>query len=322
MNQRALYTLAASTLLLTGCATTRTVRGEYADPEVIEILSDHFSENDLQLIANRMASSLANAPYFAAAKSPPRLLVGKIANRTQERIDTDMLAERIQVALVKSGRFELFDERTRMAMAQEYEYQQSGYVNPQQAKGPGTQIAADYILTGSLAAIVQASGGDKMTYYKMSMSASELATGIVRWADDKEIRKKFEVSGISPGTSKVLKAVGVITGVAVGLTGLGLVFAGEAQAKEGTPAGWHFEHYQCTSPTGNPWECTRTVDDPAVPATPPNWTLVGTGAGLMVGGAAIAILSAVLIPKGNPQLASITFVPSHGGGTLALSGSF
>ncbi|MGI5863521.1 MAG: penicillin-binding protein activator LpoB [Myxococcales bacterium] len=314
MNRYLMLTLAAA--LLSGCATTRNVRGEYADPEVIEILSDRFSENDLQLIANRMAESLAQAPYFANMEAPPRLLVGRIANRTGEPIDTDMLAERIQVALVKSGRFELFDERTRVALAKEYEYQTSGYVDARQANVPGTQIAADYVLIGSLSAIVQASGSDKMTYYKMSMSVSELATGIIRWADDKEIRKKYEISGISPGTSKALKGVGLGVGISAMVAGAGLIIAGLAEHED---ASWHVEEYDCTNSLGNPWRCMRRVDDPEVPV---NKTLIIAGAGAMIGGLITTIVVPRLVPKGNPHLASVELYPLRGGGGLSLGFAF
>ncbi|HCF56535.1 MAG TPA: penicillin-binding protein activator LpoB [Myxococcales bacterium] len=314
MNRYLMLTLAAT--LLGGCATTRSVRGEYADPEVIEILSDRFSENDLQLIANRMAESLAQAPFFANREAPPRLLVGKIANRTGEQVDTDMLAERIQVALVKSGRFELFDERTRLALAQEYDYQTSGYVDPGQAKAPGAQIAADYVLIGSLSAIVQASGSDKMTYYKMSMSVSELATGIIRWADDKEIRKKYEISGISPGTSKAIKGVGLGLGISAMVAGTGLIVAGLAAYED---ASWHLEEYDCTNSLGDPWRCTKTVNDPEVPV---NTTLVLAGCGALVGGLITTIVVPRLVPRGDPRLASVQLYPLRGGGGMSLGFSF
>ncbi|HCF56538.1 MAG TPA: penicillin-binding protein activator LpoB [Myxococcales bacterium] len=288
MSRYLMFAMAVS--LLSGCATTQTIRGEYADPEVIEILSERFSENDLQLIANQMAASLAQAPHFAKLTTPPRLLVGKIANRTGEPIDTDMLAERIQVALVKSGRFELFDERTRTALAKEYEYQTSGYVDPRHAKMPGSQSAADYVLIGSLSAIVQANGSDKTTYYKMSMSVSELASGIIRWADDKEIRKKYELSGISPRTSKALRGVSIGVGISGMVAGTGLLIAGLTGVGERVQ--------------------------------PVNAELLLAGGGAMFGGLIAAFLIPRLIPEGNPQLATLQLYPQCGGAGLSLGFSF
>ena len=47
-------------------------RGTYEDPNVIEMLSDEFNENDLQLIAKKMAESLSNSPRFAQHRRAAR----------------------------------------------------------------------------------------------------------------------------------------------------------------------------------------------------------------------------------------------------------
>ena len=230
--------LTASVLLIctVGCASTRgQVRGEYADPQVIEILTDEFSENDLQLIARRMSSSLSSQPHFQNLEAPPRLVVGRIANNTGERIDVESLADKIQVELFKSGRFELLNKAARVQIAEEYEYQQSGYVDPAAAKGPGAQYAAEYIVTGSIAAITQQSGSTRVVHYKMSMVASHLGTGVVRWAEEKELRKKVALRGISPQTSGRLKGAGVGVGAVGFATGTGLLIAGLAHSRPERP---------------------------------------------------------------------------------------
>src|SRR5262249_16392667 len=78
------------------------------------------------------------------------------------------------------------------------EYQQSGYVNPAQAKGPGQQAAPDYIMTGELASIVQRVGSDEFIYYKMTCKLTNIRTGILEWTDEKELKKKFVKQSIRP----------------------------------------------------------------------------------------------------------------------------
>ena len=81
-------------------------RGTYEDPNTIEMLSDQFNENDLQLIAKKMAESLANSPRFtqADAQKLPIVLVGKLKNSTSEHIDMRSLGDKIQTALAQTGR--------------------------------------------------------------------------------------------------------------------------------------------------------------------------------------------------------------------------
>ena len=166
-------------------------QGEYEDPNTIEMLSDQFNENDLQLIAKKMVNSLAGSPAFAQMQGRPIVVVGQMRNDTSEHIDMLSLADKIQVELNKTGKFAFTDAAAREQIAQEYEYQQSGYVRPDQAKAPGQQLAADYLMTGEISSIRQAVGNDETVYYKMTAKLHNLRTGVIEWTDEKELRKKF-----------------------------------------------------------------------------------------------------------------------------------
>jgi len=126
------------------------------------------------------------------------VIVGKLKNSTSEHIDMQSLADKIQTQLVNTGKFAFVDRAARQDVAEEYEYQQSGYVNPSVAKGPGQQAAPDYILTGDLASIVQRVGGDEFIYYKMTAKLTNIRTGILEWTDEKELKKKFVKQSVRP----------------------------------------------------------------------------------------------------------------------------
>lgn len=172
-------------------------RGTYEDPNVIEMLSDQFNENDLQLIAKKVVGSLSGSNAFAQIQGRPIIVVGKMKNSTSEHIDMRSLADKIQVELQKTNRFTFMDKGARQEIAEEYEYQGSGYVKPGQAKGPGQQASADYLMTGEISSIVQEVGADKLVYYKMTAKLHNLRSGTIDWLDDKELRKKFEKKGVS-----------------------------------------------------------------------------------------------------------------------------
>jgi penicillin-binding protein activator len=200
MKTRLIVFVSLAGLLATACGGPRAfTRGTYEDPNTIEMLSDQFNENDLQLIAKKMVDSLAGSPRFAQAGGPrlPVVLVGRLKNKTSEHIDMVSLGDKLQTGLAQTGRFALLDKAAREDLAEEYEYQQSGYVRPDEAKGPGQQASADYVLTGELASIIQQVGNDKLVYYKMTVKLNNVRTGIVEWTDEKEIRKKFERKSIS-----------------------------------------------------------------------------------------------------------------------------
>lgn len=190
--------IVAALALALGCSGNRAfTRGTYEDPNVIEMLSDQFNENDLQLIAKKMVESLSTSGSFAQIQGQPVVVVGKLKNSTSEHIDLNSLRDKIVVQLSKTGKFRFQDKDARQDVAEEYEYQGSGYVDPNAAKGKGQQISADYIFTGEISSIVQEVGSDKSVYYKMTGKLTNLKTGIMEWTDEKELRKKFEKQGVS-----------------------------------------------------------------------------------------------------------------------------
>lgn len=174
------------------CAGPRVfTKGTYEDPNTIALLDDRFSENDMQLIAKKMIQSMAGSD-IVGSNGAPVVMVGKMRNRTSEHIDMTMLSDKVRTQLIQSGRFRFADVMNRRDIAEEYEYQQSGYVDPNQAKGPGSQTGAEYLLTGTLTANVQQAGRNKLIYYKATFQLTNLLTSEIAWTDEKEIRKAYK----------------------------------------------------------------------------------------------------------------------------------
>lgn len=183
-------------LLSVSCAGPRAfTRGTYEDPNTIALLDDRFNENDMQLIAKKMVNSLAESTPVQTAGSPA-VMVGKMRNRTTEHIDLNALSDKIRTSLIRSGKFRFVDAQNRVDIAREYEYQGSGYVDPAQANRPGSQTAADFILTGTLTSNIQEVGKEKLVYYKATFQLTDLLSSEIVWTDEKEIRKAYKKRSI------------------------------------------------------------------------------------------------------------------------------
>ena len=180
--------------ITTGCAGPRAfTKGTYEDPKTIALLDDRFNENDMQLIAKKVVDSILKAPLN---RPEPAIMLGKMRNRTTEHIDMVALSDKIKTALIQSGKVRFVDVTNRKDIATEYEYQQSGYVDPAQAKAPGKQTGSDLILTGTLSANVQEVGKDKLIYYKATFQLTDLVSSEIIWTDEKEIRKAYKKRSI------------------------------------------------------------------------------------------------------------------------------
>lgn len=187
--------LAAS--LMVSCAGQRAfTRGEYGDPEQISMLDDRWNPNDMQLVAKKVINSLEAWSAANPLDSKPVIILEKPRNRTSEHIDLDALYDHIKTALIQSGKFTFLDKAARGEIAEEYDYQESGYVDPSQAKGPGRQKAAEFLLGGVITSNIQQVGSNKAAYYKATFELTDITTTEIVWTDHKEIVKHFKKKSI------------------------------------------------------------------------------------------------------------------------------
>jgi uncharacterized protein (TIGR02722 family) len=173
-------------------------KGKYVEPEEVNLLSDKFVESDLQTIADTLANSLLQSDLLSSQSGQPAVIISLFTNATDEHIDILSLTNMIRTKLVKSKRFVFLNERLREEMAKEYEYQTSGYVNPETAKLKGWQIGADWLISGHITSIRQPVGKKEIVYYKTTMEVTDLTTSAILWADEIELKKAFKRKRVYP----------------------------------------------------------------------------------------------------------------------------
>ena len=184
-------------LTLHACGPKAFTKGQYSDPEEVILLDDKFNENDMQLMANTMVNSLIEYEQIKNSSDRPIIMVGKVRNRTSEHVDMKALTDKIRTALIRSGKFQFSDKDAREELAEEYEYQNSGFVNSETAKSRGNQASVNFIITGDLSSNVQQVGKDKVVYYKLNVNLVDVDKNIITWADEREVRKKYRKRNIS-----------------------------------------------------------------------------------------------------------------------------
>ncbi|MDA0334191.1 MAG: penicillin-binding protein activator LpoB [bacterium] len=192
--QLALLVVVAASL--SACAGQRAfTRGTYEDPEQIAMLDDRWNQNDMQLVAKKVVESLI-AWKQRDALDKPVVILETPKNRTTEHIDLQALYDHVKTALINSGQFTFLDKAAREEIAKEYEYQGSGYVNANEATGPGRQRAARYLLGTVITSNTQQVGNDKLVYYKTTFELTDIETTEILWTDHKEITKAFKKKSI------------------------------------------------------------------------------------------------------------------------------
>jgi penicillin-binding protein activator len=177
-------------LFLTHCGPRVYSKGEYVDPKRVDLRSDKFVEADLQQIAEQLSASLL-ASKVSTSDKKPSVIMSLFTNATDEHIDVISLTKKIQTILVKSHKILFLNKKMRKELADEYEYQQSGFVSSKTAKDQGSQIGADYVISGHISSIRQPVGRREIVYYKTTGELTNITTSEIEWSDEVELKKAF-----------------------------------------------------------------------------------------------------------------------------------
>lgn len=194
--------LAALSLLAAGCSSTR-----YKDAQDEETINIDWGSTDLQTFSKHMADSFLESPTLGYLNKPYKgedqriiAVMGGITNETMEHINRRMISERIQEALLQSGRFRFVaGDQGQAEIEKQIRFQQgSGRVDPSKAIAFGKQYGAEVVMYGNLSSIEKSKGrsveslGSKKddVFYQFSMSALNIETGEIMWTNVEELRKQ------------------------------------------------------------------------------------------------------------------------------------
>jgi hypothetical protein len=183
--------VSAGFLILGGCSHASDKPSvQYGDAKGVETVTNEFGSTDLQSIAEAMTRSLLQSAVITQGKRP-LVTVADVKNKTSEYIDTRSITDTIRAQLSKSGavRFAVDIDAMQSQTDELMRQNQSGLYKKSTVKKLGNMQAADYRLEGNITSIVKRSGNMKDVYYKFSLVLVGNESGVLEWADEKDIRK-------------------------------------------------------------------------------------------------------------------------------------
>jgi len=188
---------AALALSLGGCATNSSSPEvssgpvKYGDAKAVETVTNEFGSTDLQTIAETMARSLLQSRPVVQARKTPLVTIAEVKNKTSEYIDTRAITDTIRTQLLKSGavRFAVDTHAMQNQTDELIRQNQTGLYKKSTAKKIGQMEGADFRVEGNITSIVKRTSDIKDVYYKFSLMLVNNESGVIEWADEKEIRK-------------------------------------------------------------------------------------------------------------------------------------
>ena len=186
--KRFLILLAA--LVLSGCAT----KVERIDIAKKVDLSGEWNDYDAMLVSKEMIGSALGGKWldtFIMDKGrQPILIVGHIANRSSEHINSGVFVKHLEQELMNSGKvIFVASPEEREGIRDERDDMQQGYTDPETIKAIGKEKGADYMFIGSINAVKDQENRKSVVLYQVNMELVDLATNVKAWIGQKEIKK-------------------------------------------------------------------------------------------------------------------------------------
>jgi uncharacterized protein (TIGR02722 family) len=186
-----------ATALLTGCG--KSVKRVASDSTID--LSGNWNDTDSRLVAEEMLNDCLTRPWYQSslrAKNGenPVIVIGQIRNLSTEHLNTQTFINDIQRVLINSGKVDFVaNSEERKQLRNEID-DQSGNATDESAKERGQEVGADIMLTGSINAIEDRSGGQQVKFYQIDLELTDLQTHKKLWIGDKKIKKFIEKSAL------------------------------------------------------------------------------------------------------------------------------
>lgn len=190
---RHLFAVCAAGLLAAGCWSTKTTELDPDDPVHLRASWDY---TDQKAAVEKMTQSMVANPRFVGIGTVPVVVAYPFQNDTTEHVNMQLISDKVTTSLLSTGRIRLVEKDIRNYIDEEVAHQQGGKVDPATAAKLRNQLGATHLLWGRLASVEKEEGKGlrasrkEIKYYNLTLKLSNLSTGEVIWADEKEIARQ------------------------------------------------------------------------------------------------------------------------------------
>ncbi len=156
-------------------------------------LSGRWNDADSRMVAEEMIKDCLSKPWYnryEGANAVPRVIVGKIRNRSHEHINTETFIKDIERTLINSGKVEFVaSKEEREQIREERDDQMADNASDETVKADGQEVGADLMLYGSINTIADTEGDETVMYYQTDLELVEIESNRKVWIGTKKIKK-------------------------------------------------------------------------------------------------------------------------------------
>ncbi len=177
--------------LLIACSTTVS---RVSSDSVLDI-SGEWNETDVQIVSDTLISDCLNSITLARFGLDhngrlPVIKIGTFRNQSQEHIDTSIITTKLRNAIINSGRAQFVASSSDINEIRSEKESQQEWASWDSAKSLANEMAADFMLQGSIKTIVQKNGKTSVRSYYVYAELVNIETGAIVWTGENEEIKK------------------------------------------------------------------------------------------------------------------------------------
>jgi uncharacterized protein (TIGR02722 family) len=179
--------------LLVSCVSGPSVNR--VDPNTQTDISGFWNDTDVKIVCESLMNDCLNSPRVSQAIAAmrgktPMILVGTFKNNSMEHIDTSIIISRMETIIFNSGKMDFVaGGRIRDELRAERQ-DQLYYASEETAASLANETGADFMLFGSVKAIVEKSGNQTVRTYFVNAEMTNLETNQRIWiGENSEIKK-------------------------------------------------------------------------------------------------------------------------------------
>lgn len=196
MRERKILAGLAAAVLVLGLSACGGAKVQRVDAGSTTDVSGKWNDTDSRLVSEEMIADMLSRPWIERHRADegdiPTVIVGRIRNLSHEFINTQTFTNDIERELVNSGRVEFVANRTERGDVREERADQDVHSREDTRNAMGQEIGADFMLSGSINTIVDASGNRQVVFYQVDLELISMKDNRKLWLGQKKIKKDIE----------------------------------------------------------------------------------------------------------------------------------
>lgn len=172
------------------------------DVEETVDLSGNWNDTDSRLVADEMISDALGRPWLTNfvrdAGKNPAVIVGNMRNLSDEHIATGTFVGDIERAFVNSGTVRVVASKDERGGVRDEREDQQANASLETMKEFGMELGADYMLMGEINKILDQEGKEKVAFYQVDLTLTDMQSNEKVWIGQKKIKKYIARKNYKP----------------------------------------------------------------------------------------------------------------------------